>query len=228
MNWNLIKLLLSVCAVLLLVLLLEWWLAGVSDRQRNDEPRPTQGADLQLELPEIKPPAMAAEMYADMVERPLFIEGRRPVVEEDEEESVQEVDSVDDLELIGIYTDDNRLMALFSKKGRDKKFLKKAQGEDIGNWLLQEVHADSVVLDKDGKRQTLLLRKPKLQPLVAPAARVPPAAARLKQNSAQEGAEARARAQFEAQQQDEEEQAEQREQDEMRAREAAAARAKRR
>lgn len=226
MNWNLIKLLLSVCAVLLLVLLLEWWLAGDSGRQGNAQPRPAQGADVQLELPEIKPPAMAAEMYADMVERPLFIEGRRPVVEEDEEENVQEVDSVDDLELVGIYTDDDRLMALFSKKGRDKKFLKKAQGDDIGNWLLQEVHADSVVLERNGKRQTLLLRKPKLQPLVNPAAKVPPAAARLKQNSAQAKAEARARAQFKAQQ--EEALAEQREQDEMRAREAAAARARRR
>ncbi len=175
MNRNLIKLLLSLCLILLLVLLAEWWLADGVDRSlENGERERSEKDALRTELPEIKLSAGSAETYADMVERPLFIEGRRPVAEDDEEaDQQQEVDSVDDLVLIGIYTDDKRLMALFSKKGRGRDFLKKSQGDDIGGWLLEEVRSDSVVLDKDGKRQTLLLRKPKLQPAQPPAPAVP-------------------------------------------------------
>lgn len=161
MNKNLMKLLLSLCLFLLVVLLLEWWLIGsVEPRQEQDSPRGPNEA-VSVELPETKLSGDSVEIYSDMVERPLFIQGRRPVVEDEEEDDVHEVDSVDDLVLTGIYTDDRRLMALFSKKGREQTHLKKSQGDEVGGWILEDIRPDSVVLENAGKRQTLLLRKPK-------------------------------------------------------------------
>ncbi|WP_305910016.1 type II secretion system protein N [Methylomarinum sp. Ch1-1] len=161
MSHNLIKLLLSLCLLLLVILLLEWLFIGSPDYSQPLDSQNGKADGLEVNLPAIKFSAASPDSYTDMVERPLFIEGRRPVIEDEEDDASQQVDKIEDLVLVGIYTVESEMTALFSKQGRDETYLKKSRGDDISGWLLQEIQADRVILEREGKRQTLMLRKPK-------------------------------------------------------------------
>ncbi len=114
------------------------------------------------------------ESYSQMVERPLFIAGRKPVIESTKEAiSNEESGKIEDLILLGIYSIKGEVKALFNKKGRDikgrnKKTLKKLEGEDVDGWLLKEIQSDRVILEQQGNTQTLMLRKPKPTSLKRP------------------------------------------------------------
>ena len=162
MNSRVIKLLLRLCVLLLIILLVEWLiiifpetsavksLSAVEEDQRQD-----------TQLPELVLTEQSIETYLDMVDRPLFIEGRRPVVDLKEGNDIQELSKIDDFILVGIYSKDGRLIALFSQQGSDKKYSKKSEGDDISGWLLTEIQADQIILEQAGEQQTIMLRKPK-------------------------------------------------------------------
>jgi len=60
-----------------------------------------------------------------------------------------------------LYSIQDKKIALFQAKGKDKNYLKKSEGEDVAGWKLIEIKVDSVVMEQHGKQQTLMLRKPK-------------------------------------------------------------------
>ena len=163
MNSNVIKLLLGSCLLMLCILLIELGLSLLSDNPFDDPVSATgkQQGDA-TELPELNVAKKAVESYTDMVERPLFIKGRKPMVEaEDTTAPVEEVSKIDDLTLLGIYSVKGKMTALFNKTGIDSKYLKKSEGDDVSGWILQEIKTDKVILERTGKQQTVMLRKPK-------------------------------------------------------------------
>jgi len=161
MNNNIIKGMIGLSIVLLLVLLIEWLLIDTSEQALNQS-APQQQASSLTQLPKLSVATQAIESYAAMVEQPLFIEGRKPIVGNEELiEDIESVGEIKDLTLQGIYSIEGKKIALFSKKGVGKNFLKKSEGEDVNGWLLKEIKADRVVLDGDGSEQTVMLRKPK-------------------------------------------------------------------
>ncbi len=168
MNKNLIKLQVAVCLVLVIILMLEWIFLGSAENPISAGSVSGEEEVSEVALPEIQFSVQALETYSDMGDRPLFIEGRRPVTEEEEETDSLEVENVDDLILMGIYRVEGQMTAMFSRSGSDKTYLKKIQGDDISGWLLKEIRSDNVLLERDGKLQTLMLRKPKLQPASPP------------------------------------------------------------
>ena len=162
MNNSVIKLLLRLCVLLLIILLVEWLIISFSETPAvKSLSAVEEGQSQNMELPELELTEQSIETYLDMVDRPLFINGRRPIVDQIEAGDVQELSKIEDLILVGIYTKDGRMVALFSQVGSDKKYSKKSEGDDISGWLLKEIQADQIILEQAGEQQTIILRKPK-------------------------------------------------------------------
>ena len=170
MNTKLIQLFTIACAVLGVVIVGEWLYASYAERQmlltiKSGSAMPYQ-AD---KLPQLNLTRQAEESYVDLVARPLFIQGRRPVDEPEVTANggLVESDSFD-WQLNGIYSNKERVSALFSstkKTGTKNETSKITTGDEIEGWILTEIGKDSVIMEKDSNRKELMLRKPKLKAL---------------------------------------------------------------
>ena len=160
-----------------LILLFEW---GYSDYSRNQlqstMDRKIQ-ADYQAdELPQLSLSKQSAESFINIVERPLFIEGRKPlpeILETSSEASAN--DQLDDWSLIGIYTKNKRQVALFRKQNEARKFLKLNEDQAISGWQLKQIQDDRVVLQQGGQEKSVMLRKPRLPSKMPPPPKRPAA-----------------------------------------------------
>ncbi len=167
MNIKLVKLLASVCIGLCLIIAVEWLyasymrhrlLASISSEKPQD-----YKAD---ELPEIELTKKPEESYVDLVARPLFIKGRRPVEEPhtEAEQSVAAKSETFDWQLTGVYSTKKTMSALFSRsksKVAKDNHRKLTVGDDLDGWKLIEINKDRAVLKQGGNEKELLLRKPK-------------------------------------------------------------------
>ena len=177
MNSKVIKLLLGLCLLMLVILLIEFGLS-LGDQSQFDKPiAATEKQQVEsIELPELNVAKQELESYTDMVERPLFIEGRKPIIVVEDDAPVEQASKIDDLTLLGIYSVKGDKTALFNKAGKDKTYLKKSEGDDVSGWTLQEIKSDKVILERTGKEQTVMLRKPKakmpkVKPIIKPKSR---------------------------------------------------------
>lgn len=169
MNVKLIKLLASVCIVLLLIIIAEWLYAKHARKQLQQSITAVETQPYRVdELPGLELTKQPEDKYADLVARPLFVKGRRPVETVDiAEEAASGSDTFDWL-LTGVYTKGKQLSALFSRaktSASEKNYLKITEGDDINGWTLSEIHKDKVILKQGGHQKELMLRKPKLKEL---------------------------------------------------------------
>ena len=163
MNSKLIKILLATCLVLVVILLAEWTYANYSNKELlssmdNIEQQPY----VDDKLPEIDLSMIPIEHYAEMIARPLFIQGRKPVVEDQNEvvEVLLDTGDIDDWVLVGIYSINKQFFASF-KSREEKKHRSKQEGDDISGWKIKEILAEKVIVVRAGKQQIIQLRKPK-------------------------------------------------------------------
>ena len=187
MNATLLKYQLVACGVLSGIILLEMGIAEMSRSQLQDVLQRNVKADYQSEpLPSLNLPKLTELAFNNIVERPLFIEGRKPLPEEIEDSSENKADmgQLDDWALIGIYNKDkksSKQLALFRNKKEAKKFLKLNEEQTISGWQLTQIQSDRVILQLGGQQKTVMLRKPREQskvpippkhkaPIVKPAA----------------------------------------------------------
>lgn len=110
------------------------------------------------------------EDYADMVERPLFFNQRRPINYSDatSEESSGEGKALEDLtiSLIGIINTPDIVYALFHNpraKPDESKFQRFKQGDNINGRLLKEIRPDRVIVSSDSGVEEIKLAKPRVQ-----------------------------------------------------------------
>jgi hypothetical protein len=121
------------------------------------------------ELPEIDLTKQPEDSYVDLVARPLFIKGRRPVDEPgpEAEQADAKSDSFD-WQLTGVYGTKKTVSALFdrvkSKVAKDNH-RKITIGDDLDGWKLIELNKDRAVLKQGSNEKELLLRKTKLKAL---------------------------------------------------------------
>ncbi len=150
--------------VLLILLVILYSLFALTGRIETPEAElidsAKQGA-IDLDPPQLKPVLLNLEQYVDLVERPLFVEGRRPVIETEEEDSEEDIGQLDDWILVGIFTNVGDKYALFTQKGQGKNHLKKMVGEDVAGWEITDINLQQVVLKKGLQNKTVQLRKPK-------------------------------------------------------------------
>ncbi|MGR9053919.1 MAG: hypothetical protein ACU84J_14835 [Gammaproteobacteria bacterium] len=180
MNIKLIKLLGTVCSALLLVITAEWQYARYAKKKLISEQHAQQASGYtDSKLPQLELLQQPEDSFSEMVNRPLFIEGRRPVFEsEDETEEAAVPMEKFDWQLDGVYLHEKTTMALFSNaknRTRQEKFLKKSLGEEIEGWRLTGIEPGKVLLEQGGQKQELLLRKPKPTKPSPPTRAIPPA-----------------------------------------------------
>ncbi len=169
-----IALLFSVGSVVLIVVLFGEWLFAAHHRDKIlaaiNSP---VSADYQVDpLPEFDFLQYPADHYAETVDRPLFIEGRRPL--ELSEQALAELEGGADgktaaeavgefkLQLIGSMDTPEGVVALFEnpapKEARDK-FKQIAVDEEYLGWKIDAIRSDRVIISSGGATQEILLRK---------------------------------------------------------------------
>jgi len=193
MNAVLFRYQLVACGVLGSVLLLEWGGAEISRSQLQDTLNKSIEADYRSEpLPSLDLPKSTELSFNNIIERPLFIEGRKPLPEEIEDgaETAEDAGELDDWILIGIYNRDKtseKQVALFRNKKEEKKFLKLYEEQTISGWLLKEIQSDRVFLKMGSQQKSVMLRKPREQSKTPapPKHRVPPSKPPATNNSSE-------------------------------------------
>jgi len=152
-------LLAAVCAGLGLLLVGEWY----SVDRMHRIPQVSKAADkAAADEPELAPfefPDLGE--FEELVERPLFVEGRRPPPEVVEEPPPPVARTPLDLKLMGmIFSPSGRTALLVDPKGKYKRV---KEGGVVGGWVLKELKTDRVVMQQDGeiKELPLLKIKPK-------------------------------------------------------------------
>lgn len=177
MNSKLIISLLLACLVLILLITAEWFYAK-KVRIKLLSPANITVKKLPLdEMPSINLLKQSEENYVDLVTRPLFIKGRRPVDEPSPEAVQAGVNASSfDWQLNGVYTTKKGLYALVS---RDKKKLPKdnyrkitvKENVDLKNhptvkneldgWNLTKILKDRIILKQGTSQKELMLKKDK-------------------------------------------------------------------
>jgi type II secretory pathway component PulC len=183
MNLKIIKLQALACAVFGAMLAAEWGYGLYADQQLQQQLLiPKDNSPVISELPKFTATKFAATDFAEMVERPLFSESRKPAPEISPDQAKNEENNaqLEDWSLIGVYSQNNRLIALFSKKNEAKKYLKLSVGQQISGWVLKEIRPDRVLLQLSGQQTSVQLRKPRKD--IAPLPIAKPAAPVVKPN----------------------------------------------
>ncbi len=170
MNSKLIGLLVSACISLCLIIAGEWLYASYMQHRLLTSIISAKPQDYKTEeLPEIELTKQPEESYVDLVARPLFIKGRRPVDEPspEKEQAAAKSDSFD-WQLTGIYSTTKTVSALFSRpktklaKDHTRKI---TVGDSIDGWELTDINKDRVILKQGSNEKELPLRKPKSKAL---------------------------------------------------------------
>lgn len=166
MNSKLTKLLVSVGISLCLIIAGEWLYASYMRHRLLTSISSEKLQDYKTdELPQIDLTKKPEESYVDLVARPLFIKGRRPVDEpRPEAEQAGAKSESFDWELTGVYGTQKTVSALFSRsksKVAKDNHRKITVGDDIDGWKLTEINKDRAVLKQGSHEKELLLRKPK-------------------------------------------------------------------
>ena len=134
--------------------------AALTVQKKNVTALQEEATDLNLSDP-------SEDNYSDLVERPMFIKGRKPVEEPIPEEmalaTAQKTENVN-WELIGIYSTPKGTTAFFSRSnGRLPKdnFRKCKLGDTLDGWQLSEINENGVNLTQGTETKNLPLRKMK-------------------------------------------------------------------
>ena len=154
----LIKILLGLSSLLLVLFALEWyWLTDAQQAERRMQALSTFE---ELSLPQLDFTDQMLTNSQDMLKRPLFIEGRRPIEESQDQELTESSGDIDEFLLMGVYQVDDKPVALLKDK-QQQKYEKKTEGETIAGWRIKQVLPDRIVVERQGKEKTVALRKPK-------------------------------------------------------------------
>lgn len=184
---KILKLVSAIGAVLLAIIVMEWAIAKFAENRllsSIESPVPSNLSNEQV--PGVDLEAKTEESYVDLVARPLFIKGRKPVEESSPEKDKEQAgNETFDWRLDGIYTGKNGLSALLSRdkagavspvtagavppaagstagtKDKPDKYRRVEENGDLDGWRLTQIKTDRVVFELGGENKELVLRKPK-------------------------------------------------------------------
>jgi hypothetical protein len=174
-RWAIFWLLVS--ALLLLLMMIEW---GMLHWQRRDVLRLVAATPVQTAQPAVENTPIfslpAIDSYLQMVDRPLFMEGRKPGVETGPVPAPEQIvpqANVQAMKLMGIILMPGTQVALLAD---DHNHYKRVRiGEVFGGWTLLAVYPDHVQMGHGADNRELKLLKPRQSGAVN--AGVPPAPA---------------------------------------------------
>lgn len=130
------------------------------------ENKQSSGFDMQT-IPDYQASYKMLTDYNDMVERPLFFKGRKPIEpKESSDDSESIIAEKLNYELTGIISVPNDLYCLLQEKNsrdRTNKFKKLREGDEIDGWSIKEIKPDHVIVGTDSESEKLKLAKPKMK-----------------------------------------------------------------
>ena len=163
MNSKLIAGLASFCIACILIIIGEWLYASWAEKTILTSLTSTDKKLSPDEMPHIELNEQPEESYVDLVARPLFIKGRKPIDEPSPEEAKNAlVPVIFDWELNGVYTTAKGLSALFSRsktKVAKDNYRKIGIGAELDGWKIVEIYQDKALLKQGTQEKELLLRK---------------------------------------------------------------------
>ncbi|MEE9356368.1 MAG: hypothetical protein V3U75_12335 [Methylococcaceae bacterium] len=164
-RWSL--LLLLGCLALLIIIGAEWLYVEQYRIKFLSRINAVEGVAFDLDkVPEFNGLKKPISEYVKIANRPLFIEGRKPVPEEeklDEGEVLAVVEDFD-LSLIGVVSTPKGIFALMEDpkaKDRQDRFFKAKQNELIHDWEVAKIWNDKVIMRHDKEIKEVALAKPK-------------------------------------------------------------------
>lgn len=165
MNSKLVSVLAAVCISCILIITGEWLYAKHEQKQLLTSVTPAEIKAPAEEMPGLELTRKDEASYTDLVSRPLFLKGRRPVNEPVSEEAQAGATLNNfDWKLDGVYSTKKGFSALFSRaksKASKDNHRRIGVGVALDGWKLAEVHLDRVVFSQGDQQKELLLRKPK-------------------------------------------------------------------
>lgn len=165
MNNKLVAVLCAACLPLMLIMTGEWFVGLQSRESALSAKANVSKVAVTTEMPSIDLTGEPEESYEQLVERPLFIKGRRPVNEPTPEESQSVLMQANfDWQLDGVYTTPNGEYALLGRqKVRMPKdnYRKIKVGDHLEGWELSEITHEKVVFSLGAEKKLLVLKKPK-------------------------------------------------------------------
>ena len=155
-----------ICLACTLTLVSEWFYSAWQQKKALNSSvaiKETHSLDV---MPVIDLLKQSEENYQDLSTRPLFIKGRRAVIEPSKEapQNIQITANTFDWQLNGVYTTANGLTALLSRaitKGTKTRYRKLIVGAEIDGWKLTEIKKDRVLFEQNNLSKELLLQKSK-------------------------------------------------------------------
>ena len=157
----LIHVLLVLNALLLLLFVVEWFWLHRDETVAEPVSRITD-AENEDSLPVMDLSGQSLDKYLAMVEKPLFIQGRKPIESVEEELPPETSSDIEQLALMGVYSLEGEYFALIDdKSAQGKKYFKKKKGDRIAGWVINQIESDRIVLLRGGQKKTVMLRKPK-------------------------------------------------------------------
>lgn len=141
------------------------WLWPPSEPEVRLRPSRTEARELDIAayLNRKEPPLPELEAFAEVWERPLFRDDRRPAPPDEEgaaEPAPAEPVSVTPprVTLSGVVIVDNLRTALL-KEFNTQRTMRRKEGDSVDGWVLEQVNDDKVILVQDGNREELVLRQ---------------------------------------------------------------------
>lgn len=168
MSYNYIRLEFTVCVLLLFLLFIEYCVELWMDKSIYN----LNGNSSQVYQPVVLPNLLFTNSSfkdnSEVHERPLFSEDRKPKQSNPIalEAAASDAGALDTWLLIGVFTNNNKIHALFKNKNENKKYLKLSENQTIAGWLIKEIKPSHVLLELSGQERVLELItiKPKVKP----------------------------------------------------------------
>ncbi len=164
MNRPTLFVLIALNSLFVAVLATEWYTAAEMSAPIQAK---TNNTDIEESLPNLDLTETSEDSYSDLVERPLFIKGRKPVSEPEPENTSTAIVKRTDVfnwDLTGIYATPKIVTVFFSRtnaKVAKDNYRKCKLNDEVDGWKVSEIHPDNVVLTQAGENKTLQLRKAK-------------------------------------------------------------------
>ena len=168
MIYNYIRLEFSVCVFLILLLFVEYGVELLMDKSiYNLTTRPSLSYQAVV-LPTLSLTNAVFKDDSEVHDRPLFSEDRKPQHSNSitPETANADMGALENWLLIGVFTNDQKLYALFKNKNENKKYLKLLENQTLAGWLIKQIKPNHVLFELSGQERILELItiKPKTKP----------------------------------------------------------------
>ncbi|MCF7970027.1 MAG: hypothetical protein K9L22_02540 [Methylococcaceae bacterium] len=169
-EYMLTALFLILSAIFLLLIAVQINLGKNYRAQKLDELHNVPSADFNMRaIPSYQFSGKTLDDYPDIVQRPLFFKGRKPILIDDTEEALTDeapkvLDNIS-IDLVGIINTPEGVFALFQDpkaKSHEDKFKRLALGDELNGWLLKDIQYDRVIIVSGTENKELLLSKPRI------------------------------------------------------------------